>query len=208
MPKGSPELTNARKAEIMNACSELYKTMSFREITIKEIAGYTSFTRPSIYNYFQTKEEIFLALFKEEYELWNEDLKGILHKNQTLSRLQLAKKISASLQKRELMLKILSVNLYDMEENSRFELLVSFKEIYKEAFESFKELIKKYCPDMSSEGSEELALSFFAYMHGIYPYAYATEYQLKAMEQAGVKFKKQTICEITMLFFNTAFADK
>ena len=56
MPKGSPELTNARKDEIITACAKLYETMSFKEITIKEIAAYTSFTRPSIYNYFQTKE--------------------------------------------------------------------------------------------------------------------------------------------------------
>ncbi len=59
MPKGSLELTNARKEEIINACEELYKTMSFKEITIKEIGNITSFTRTSIYNYFQTKEEIF-----------------------------------------------------------------------------------------------------------------------------------------------------
>ena len=49
MPKGSPELTNARKEEIINACEELYQTMSFKEITIKEIGKATSFTRTSIY---------------------------------------------------------------------------------------------------------------------------------------------------------------
>ena len=62
MPKGSPELTAARKEEIIAACEKLYQTMSFKEITIQEIAKFTSFTRPSIYNYFETKEEIFLAL--------------------------------------------------------------------------------------------------------------------------------------------------
>ena len=56
MPKGSIELTNARKEEIINACEKLYKTMSFKEITMKEIANATSFTRTSIYNYFQTKD--------------------------------------------------------------------------------------------------------------------------------------------------------
>ena len=55
MPKGSKELTSARKDEIINACAALYETMSFREITLKEIGRQTSFTRTSIYNYFQTK---------------------------------------------------------------------------------------------------------------------------------------------------------
>ena len=74
MPRGSEELTNARKAEIVNACAVLYETRSFKEITLKEIGEKTSFTRTSIYNYFQTKEEIFLALFQREYEAWIEDL--------------------------------------------------------------------------------------------------------------------------------------
>ena len=69
MPRGSEELTNARKAEIVNACAVLYETRSFKEITLKEIGEKTSFTRTSIYNYFQTKEEIFLALFQRELSL-------------------------------------------------------------------------------------------------------------------------------------------
>ena len=39
MPKGSPELTEARREEIINACESLYQTMSFKEVTIKEISS-------------------------------------------------------------------------------------------------------------------------------------------------------------------------
>ena len=39
MPKGSPELTAARKEEIINACEQLYQTMSFKDITLKEIGN-------------------------------------------------------------------------------------------------------------------------------------------------------------------------
>ena len=58
MPKGSEQLTNARKEEIINACAKLYTTMNFKDITLKQISLETTFTRTSIYNYFQTKEEI------------------------------------------------------------------------------------------------------------------------------------------------------
>ena len=66
MPKGSTALIEARKEEIISACEKLYQKMSFKEITIKEIGNATSFTRTSIYNYFHTKEEIFLALLQRE----------------------------------------------------------------------------------------------------------------------------------------------
>ena len=68
MPKGSEELTNARKEEIINACASLYETMGFKDITIRDIGAETSFTRTSIYNYFQTKEEIFLALLRRTWK--------------------------------------------------------------------------------------------------------------------------------------------
>ena len=54
----SPELIETRRDEIINVCETLYKTMSFKEINIKEIGKITSFGRTSIYNYFKTKEEI------------------------------------------------------------------------------------------------------------------------------------------------------
>ena len=77
MPKGSPELTRARREEIINACEKLYEVMSFKEVTIKEISKYTSFTRPSIYNYFSTREDIFLALLQREYEAWIHYLEAV-----------------------------------------------------------------------------------------------------------------------------------
>ena len=74
-----------RKSEIVRACRELYQTMSFKDITIKEISEYTSFSRPSIYNYFATKESIFLEIFREEYARWCDDMDGIVKKYSKLS---------------------------------------------------------------------------------------------------------------------------
>ena len=85
MPKGSAELTASRKEEIINACEKLYQTMSFKEITLKEISVETSFSRPSIYNYFQTKEEIFLAIMQREYELWADEINTVAEKNDTMN---------------------------------------------------------------------------------------------------------------------------
>ena len=79
MIKGTPELIAGRREEIVNACERLYQTMSFRDITLKEIGNEVSFSRPTIYNYFQTKEEIFLALFEREYTRWNAELTAILN---------------------------------------------------------------------------------------------------------------------------------
>ena len=95
MPKGSIELTNARKDEIVNACEKLYQTMSFKDITMKDISSETSLTRTSIYNYFHTKEEIFLALLSREYEKWADEIGRIAENNTHLTTEELADKIAA-----------------------------------------------------------------------------------------------------------------
>ena len=197
MPKGSPELTAARKEEIINACELLYQTMSFKDITLKEIGNVTSFTRTSIYNYFQTKEEIFLALYEREYDRWNKELVSILNENESLSKAELADKIAVSISNREQLLKLLAMNNYDMEANSRPELLASFKVAYGTSMQNICRLLQKFCPDMTVSEIQNFIYIFFPFMFGIYPYTAVTEKQRAAMKEANVDYVYQSIYEIT-----------
>ena len=197
MSRGSPELAAARKEEIIAACAELNETMSFREITIKEIGAATSFTRTSIYNYFETKEEIFLALFQREYDRWNEDLAAILSGKEQMMKAELSEKIASSLSGREQLLKLLSMNNYDMEANSRQELLTAFKQSYGRSMHLMYMLLEKFCPDMSAAEIQNFIYTFYPFMFGIYPYTAVTEKQKTAMKEAGINYKYQTVYELT-----------
>jgi len=57
MPKGSAELTDQRKNEIICACEKLYQSKGFRDITLKDISVETTFSRPSIYNYLKRRRK-------------------------------------------------------------------------------------------------------------------------------------------------------
>ena len=197
MPKGSPERTAARKEEIINACEKLYQTMSFKDITLKEIGNETSFSRPTIYNYYQTKEEIFLALFEREYVRWNEELQTILQDNRKLTKAELAEKLAASLANRQQLLKLLAMNNYDMEENSRPELLKSFKVAYGESIKNVCSILTKFCPKKSDQEIQNIIYMFFPFMFGIYPYTAVTDKQRQAMKEASVDFVYQSIFELT-----------
>ena len=177
MPKGSPALTEARREEIINACEKLYQTMSFKEITIKEIGNATSFTRTSIYNYFQTKEEIFLALLKREYELWIASLKRSMEQVKTMTKDEFASMLAHSLENRAQLLKIMSMNHYDMETGSRPEHLKEFKVAYGESIRTVMACLHQYFPDMDVAQKQNFIYTFFPFMFGIYPYTYVTEKQ-------------------------------
>ena len=193
MPKGSPELTASRKEEIITACEQLYQTMSFKEITIKEIGAVTSFTRTSIYNYFQTKEEIFLALMQREYEQWAGEIGALAAGRDSMTAEEFADALAHSLEKREQLLKLLAMNHYDMEEHSRPERLTEFKIAYGASLDAVRACLRKFFPGADCE---RFIFVFFPFLFGVYPYAVATEKQLTAMREAKLDFRMHSVYEL------------
>lgn len=197
MPRGSKELTQSRKEEIINACAQLYETMNFKDITLKEIGKKTSFSRTSIYNYFQTKEEIFLALLQREYELWVKDLETMMQEHETMSAGLFADCLAHTLEKRERLLKIMSMNHYDLEENCRLENLTSFKVSYGNSMKTVRRCLEKYFPEMTRKDTQEFIYVFFPFLFGVYPYTVVSEKQREAMRLADADYVFLSIYEIT-----------
>ena len=196
MPKGSEALTNARREEIIEGCARLYETVSFKEITMKEISTAISLTRASIYNYFQTKEEIFLALLQREYERWTARLEKAREDHEKMSKDEFARELAHSLEERQQLLKLLSMNLYDLEENCRFERLVEFKVVYGRALAEVGNCLEKFFPEMTEEEQQDFLYLFFPFLFGVYPYTVVTDKQRRAMDEAGLLYREQTVYEI------------
>jgi len=196
MPKASEERTAARRDEIIAACEKLYETMGFRDVTIKEIGAATSFSRPTIYNYFETKEEIFLALLTKEYAAWADELADIAASKGTMDCNTLASKIAGSLSHREVMLKIMAMNLYEVEENSRIECLRDFKESFFRAANEMESCLRKLRPEMPEEDRNRFRYTFFPFMNGVYPYAHPTCKQCEAMDMVGICHPSTSVYEL------------
>lgn len=197
MPKVSEDVLTARREEIIDACAHLYETMPFRQITIKEIGKVTSFNRTTIYNYFNTKEEIFLALMQRDYERWTEELTELADGAASLSREELADALACSVARQARLLKLLSMNHYDMEENSRLENLVGFKRAYGDTMKAVRRLLDRFCEEMDEKEKTGFLYAFFPFLFGVYPYTAVTEYQRMAMEEAGVGFQEFRAYELT-----------
>lgn len=200
MPRGSKKISNTRKDEIINACASLYETMGFRDITIRDIGNRTTFSRTSIYNYFQTKEEIFLALLQREHQAWADDLESIANENESLTAEEFADKVARSLEKRGYMLKLMCMNLYDMECSSRIENLVSFKLAYANTLKVLTHCLEKFFPDMASDDIQKFIYAFFPFLFGVYPCTSTTEKQKEAMEIANIDYIEHSVYEIVEPF--------
>ena len=89
------------------------------------------------------------------------------------------------------------MNHYDLEENSRMELLVDFKISYGKSLKTVTALLKKFRPEMDEKKRQEFVYSFFPFMFGIYPYTVVTEKQKEAMKQAGVDYTYSSVYDLT-----------
>ena len=117
--------------------------------------------------------------------------------NDVLTKEQIAEKLASSIANRMQLLKLLSMNNFDMEENSRPELLTSFKVDYGESIKIVCKILEKFCPEKSTQEIQDFIYTFFPFMFGIYPYSAVTDKQRKAMKEAEVDFVYQSVFEMT-----------
>ena len=197
MARVARDIAENRPFEIVDACRRLYRKASFHEIGFQEISREANLSRPAIYNYFQTKEEVFLALLKDEYRLWANSLEKVIEKNETLNEEKFAEEIALTLKNRETLLKIQCMNLYDIEENSREEKLDEFKIQYGRAMDFIEKALMKFFSPLTEEDRNVFILEFFPFMYGVFPYVHPTEKQKKSMKKAGMKERKTSTYEIT-----------
>lgn len=197
MPRTTAEKKEERKNEIIDACAEIYREKGFHGVTLKEISTQTSFTRPAIYTYFETKDEILLALLDREYESWIKDLKSIASIHTKLTRRQLSEEIAHSLEKRDLMLRIQNMNLFEIELNSRVERLAEFKKLYGESRNTISAILKKQAGPVSDQEVKSICLVFESFLFGVYPFVVHTDKQLEAMKMAGVENNEISIYQMT-----------
>lgn len=192
----SMERITQRSKEIIDACESLYRTKGFREVTMKDISAKTSFSRPSLYNYFETKEEIFLALLTREYARWTKRLEQVSRQETVWDREHFARALAHTLDGQETMLKIQTMNLYEIEENSRTERLAAYKRSFYQAMLAMDHCLEAYQPNMTDREKRDFRYAFFPFLYGIYAYACPTQKQLAVMAEVGIPAVQMTITEL------------
>lgn len=183
-----------RKNEIINSCYEVYLEKGFIETSIKDISQKLTFARSSIYNYYQTKEEIFLDLLRNEYRYLNNDLNEIYNFD-SLTKEEFASFISKAVSKRIVLLQILSTSLNELEKHSRIEYLIDFKKSFGNTLNIIKDLLLKYITS-NQEMIDTFIELFFPFLFGLCSFTIVSNKQLEAMEKAGIKWISRTTEEL------------
>ncbi|MFD0705390.1 TetR family transcriptional regulator [Alloscardovia venturai] len=189
-----------QREEILAAAQSLYETHNYRDISLKDISEVTSFSRPTIYNYFHTKEEIFLGLITREYDSWAAEMYEWVSASSTsgkvITRENFAELVAGSLEKRELMLKLISSNLTDLEEGASQECIDEFKRSYGATLSAMNAVLKVVDSNVGKKKRENFIYAFFPFLYGIWPYVHATKKQQLGLEHALVKFELHSVHDL------------
>ena len=122
---------------------------------------------------------------------------AVMADQSAMTRDELAQTIARTLTDRPRLLRLLSMNLYDMEANSRPERLAEFKVAYGASLNAVSRMVEKYVPEMDGAARQQFLYAFFPFIYGIYPYTSVTEKQKAAMEQAEIPYVYQSAYSLT-----------
>ena len=139
--------------------------------------------------------------------LWTADIRPIFEKYEMMTVDEFASALAHTLEKRECLLKLLSMNHYDMESRSRLDNLVEFKKSYGNSMAAVTHCLEKFFPKMTIHDIQDFLYVFFPFLFGIYPYTYVTEKQTEAMEEAHTEYVLLSLYEITYSCIKKLLAD-
>lgn len=192
-----------RQEEIINACYSLYLNGKYDDITFGKISEITSISRPSIYNYYITREEILLDVLEKEYFKWYKNLKNIFDENTRLNKKDLCNLLVNSFDGFDIFLRLLSIQYSIIEKNCSFEKLTQFKMNTQSILKSLESVVGKTFPRSSAEARSTFVLTMFSAVGNFYEMCNPNKTQIKAIKVSNREFKLPNFKELYGKYIET-----
>ncbi len=118
---------NARREQLLEVAAQLWEEKNFNSITMNEVASRANLAKGTTYLYFQTKEELLLALLERELENWFLELGKNLSKKPSFTPKEFAQTTAKSLVRRQAFARLICIQASILEHNINFERALEFK---------------------------------------------------------------------------------
>lgn len=185
----NPKQIEMRQEEIINACDNLFTTGDYDSVTIRDIASMTSISRPSIYTYYKTKEEILLDVLKREYFSLTDDLTKEFDKYKELKKEEYCKILTTIFFKHNKFLRLSSIHFTNIEKNCSLEKLTEFSTDVQIYFETLFNSFDKFFPNTDEQIKNEFSFCLQSFINGIYPLLHLTYNQIQSLKVANPSYK-------------------
>lgn len=154
---------------IIKATEKQFKKYGYANINFLTISKSTKLSRPSFYNYYHSKEEIFLDILLREYRSFAKQLQKELGKEK-VSKDEFAAKLTAIVLDNLYLAELVSSYGNLIEENSTVERLKEYRLDWQEGFyKPFMEVLALQFPNADETTKDSFLELFVALLHGSYP---------------------------------------
>ena len=117
----------ARREQLLTVAAQLWQEKNFSSITMNEVAARANLAKGTTYLYFQTKEELLLALLERELQSWFLELLTKLNATPDFTPKEFAKLVVKSLETRQTFIRLLCIQASILEHNIGFDRALEFK---------------------------------------------------------------------------------
>lgn len=175
---------NQRYEDIINSARKLFLEMEYEDISLSIIANELNITRPSLYNYFDSKEALFLELSKQEYLKLAEALSDGFQKQMDIN--DFCNHLYDVLMSDALFLKLMSLHQTVMETKVGREEMESFKRSTLPFFKALEKTIEIEFPKADAEKRTMFALQVNVLINTVHAFIYTPADQQEVMKALGV----------------------
>lgn len=182
-----PAQKRARKEEILDAARSLFATLPYDEVSLNGIAREAGMSKPNLYRYFSSREEIFLQILREEQQSFLEQLSKRLESlpgKKPVDEIAEAW-VDAAIACPDLLALLPQLGT-SMEKNSSVEQLVAYK---KESFagaDALAQLHQKLYPKLDLEKWKRVLNCSVGLLAGLWPLCSGNDLVERAMRHPDV----------------------
>lgn len=157
-----------RRQAILDVAHTLFEMQPYETISMAEVASRAGLAKGTLYLYFQTKEELFLALFEQEFTLWFDAVDAHLPTlTPSPDPTALVTWMTASLTSRPALIRLFALAHVILERNASYEAIVHLKRHLNQRVVHTGTLLERCLPTLAAGQGVFLLLQAYAFIIGI-----------------------------------------
>jgi AcrR family transcriptional regulator len=177
-----------RRLVILDITWRLFQDTPYQAITMSEVAERAGLAKGTLYLYFKTKEELFLAIQEEQLQAWFDAVDAQLQAAPgECSIPQVAKMICGTLEKRPALTRLLAILHIVLEQNIDFDTALRFKGLLLERIARTGAQLERRLPFLAPGQGQRLLIRTQALAIGLQHLADPAPIARRVLEEPGME---------------------
>jgi AcrR family transcriptional regulator len=176
----------AKRQVILTAALQIFKRTSYNEVTMSAIADKTKLAKGTLFLYFPTKEELFLALMEAQLIEWFDAVDAGLDSLEENSTHTVASLFANSLDERAEFTRLLAIHSTILEQNVSYESILKHKQLILQRLVGTGTRLEKSLPFLLAGQGAHILLQCQALVVGLWHLADPSPIARKVIEKEGL----------------------